>query len=52
MTKKLDIKQLIVIDVYEKEFKTGSKGFFGKVLDPSTGKKYQITGAVEIKEKN
>lgn len=45
---KLDISQLVVLGVYEKQFSTGKRGFFGKVLDPSSGKRYQITGAVEI----
>jgi uncharacterized protein (DUF2147 family) len=47
---KANIDHLVVLDAYEKVFKTGSKGFFGKVLDPQTGKRYQIT-AVEIGSK-
>lgn len=46
--KKLDINQLIVLGAYGKTFSTGKSGFFGKVQDPQTGKRYQIIGAVEI----
>ena len=38
----------------QKEFKTGSKGFFGhgKITDPDTGKKYQVAcNIVEIGSK-
>ncbi len=45
---KLDISQLVVISANERVFSTGKRGFFGKVLDPSTGKRYQVIGAVEI----
>ena len=46
--KKLDINQLIVLGAYGKTFATGKSGFFGKVQDPQTGKRYQIIGAVEL----
>ncbi len=45
---KVAISQLVVVSAYEKTFKSGKRGFFGKVLDPSTGKRYQLIGAVEI----
>lgn len=45
---KLDMTQLIVLDAHGKVFNTGKRGWFGKVYDPSTGKRYQIIGAVEI----
>lgn len=48
---RLDIGTLVVLTAYAKRFKTGSDGFQGKVLDPSTGKRYQIT-AVRIGSKN
>ena len=45
---KLDISQLVVLGAYEKTFSTGKRGFFGKVLNPATGQRYQVIGAVEI----
>jgi hypothetical protein len=45
---RLDISQLMVLSAYSKTFSTGKPGFFGKVLDPRTGKRYQVIGAVEI----
>lgn len=42
------ITRLIVDSAYAKTFSTGKQGFFGKVLDPDTGKRYQIIGAVEV----
>lgn len=48
---KVGIRQLIILSAYRKEFKTGSTGWIGKVLDPDTGKRYQVIGAVEIKER-
>ncbi len=45
---RLGVTQLMVLSAYEKTFSTGKKGFFGQVLDPATGQKYQIIGAVEI----
>ena len=44
------MNQLIVLSAYPKQFKTGSKGFHGKLLDPETGKRYQVQ-AVEIGSK-
>ncbi len=47
---KVDITQLVVLDAYKKTFSTGKTGWFGKVIDPSTGIKYQIIGAVKIEK--
>lgn len=47
---KVNIGTLVVTDAYAKEYKTGSRGWFGKAIDPSTNKKYQVT-AVEIGSK-
>lgn len=45
---KVDISQLVIMSAYGKNFSTGKKGFFGKAMNPATGQKYQIIGAVEI----
>ena len=45
---RLDLGQLVVVAAYAKTFSTGKRGFFGKVMDPRTGQKYQVIGAVEI----
>lgn len=45
---RLDMTQLVVVAAYSKTFSSGKRGFFGKVLDPRTGQRYQIIGAVEI----
>jgi hypothetical protein len=45
------ISQLIVTAAFERTYSTGSHGFFGQGLDPATGKKYTIIGAVENKVK-
>jgi len=45
---KLDLTQLVVLAAYAKTFSTGKRGFFGKILDPHTGQRYQVIGAVEI----
>lgn len=45
---RLDIAQLVVVAAYGKVFSSGKRGFFGKVLDPRTGQRYQVIGAVEI----
>ena len=45
---KVDITQLVVIAAYAKTFSSGKRGFFGKALDPRTGQRYQIIGAVEV----
>ena len=46
--RRLEMSQLVVLSAYEKTFSTGKSGFFGKVQDITTGKRYQITAAVEI----
>jgi len=51
MAQALSIGTLVVIGAYPKTFSTGSTGFHGKVLDPASGKRYQVT-AVEIGTKN
>ena len=43
-----DIVHLQAIGLYQKTFTSGKRGFFGKVMDPATGKRYQITAAVEL----
>lgn len=43
-----NVSQLVVVDAWEKTFSSGKRGFFGKVLDPATGKRYQLIGAVEL----
>ena len=50
MAQGLDIATLVVIGAYPKTFKTGSRGFHGKVLDPTSNKRYQVQ-AVEIGSK-
>jgi len=45
---KVDISQLVILSAYGKTFSSGKPGFFGKGMDPATGKRYQIIGAVEI----
>ena len=45
---KVDIGQLVVVAAFGKTFSSGKRGWFGKVLDPHTGQRYQIIGAVEI----
>ena len=45
---KLGLTQLVVVSAYGKTFASGKRGFFGKVLDPSSGQRYQVIGAVEI----
>jgi len=46
-TTKVNLGQLVVLAAYEKTFSSGKKGFFGKVLDPATGQRYQVIGAVK-----
>ena len=48
---RLSMTQLLVLGAWERTFSTGKSGFFGQVQDPSTGKRYQIIGAVEIAAK-
>lgn len=45
---RLGITQLVVLSAYAKTFSTGKSGFFGQVMDASTGQKYQVIGAVAI----
>lgn len=45
---KLDISQLVVLSAYQKTFSTGKQGWFGQCLDPATGTRYQIVGAVKL----
>jgi hypothetical protein len=48
MANKAEVTNLVAVNLYERVFKSGSTGFFGRVVDPATGKQYQITAAVEI----
>jgi len=49
---KVSIKSLIVMKAYAKTFKTGSTGWFGRVLDADDPTKvYIITGAVLVGSK-
>ncbi len=45
---KVDISQLVITAAYRKTFKSGKSGFFGKAMNPATGQRYQIIGAVEL----
>lgn len=45
---RINVTQLVVLNAYAKTFSSGKAGFFGKVLDPATGKRYQLIGAVEL----
>ncbi len=45
---KYDISQLTVISANAKVFSSGKRGFFGKAMNPQTGQRFQIIGAVEI----
>lgn len=45
---KADVSQLVVTAAYQKVFNSGKRGFFGQAMDPRTGQRYQIVGAVEI----
>jgi len=45
---KCDIAQLVITGAYAKTFSSGKTGFFGKGIDPRTGDKYQIIGAVKL----
>lgn len=45
---RVNLTQLVVLDAFEKKFSTGKMGWFGKVQDPMTGRRYQIIGAVEL----
>lgn len=46
---KVDVTQLVILAAYAKTYSTGKRGFFGKAMDPRTGQRYQLIGAVEIK---
>jgi len=46
---KVDMSQLVVLTAYSKTFTSGKSGWFGKVLNPATGQRYQVVAAVEIK---
>ncbi len=48
---KYPIAQLLITSAYARTYKTGSKGFHGQAVDPVTGKKFTIIGAVENKVK-
>ena len=48
---KYPITNLLVTSAYARTYKTGSKGFHGQAIDPATGKKFTIIGAVENKVK-
>lgn len=45
---KVSVNTLVITAAYAKTFSSGKNGFFGKAIDPTTGKKYQIVGAVEL----
>lgn len=46
---RMPITHLTAESLFKRTFKEGKKqGFFGKVVDPDSGKRYQIIGAVEI----
>lgn len=45
------IDQLHITSAYARTYKTGSKGFHGQAVDPVTGRKFTIIGAVENKTK-
>ncbi len=44
----VNITQLVITGAYAKTFSTGKTGFFGKGIDPATGHRYQIIGAVQL----
>lgn len=48
---KANVQQLVALNIFNKTYKTGSQGFFGQMVDPATGDKYQIIGAVKIAKK-
>lgn len=48
MAEKHGATQFVAAGIYKRVFKSGKVGFFGKIIDPNTGKKYQVTAAVEI----
>ena len=48
---KYPIANLLITSAYARTYKTGSRGFHGQAIDPATGKKFTILGAVENKPK-
>ena len=44
----VEISQLAITGAYVKTFSSGKRGFFGKGMNPHTGQRYQIIGAVEL----
>lgn len=44
----VNITQLVITGAYAKTFSSGKGGFFGKAIDPATGNRYQIIGAVQL----
>lgn len=47
-TPRYPVSNLVIEGAWQKTFSTGKVGFFGRAYDPSTGKRYQIIGAVEL----
>jgi hypothetical protein len=45
---KVGISQLVITAAYAKTFSSGKTGFFGKAVDPASGDRYQIVGAVKL----
>jgi hypothetical protein len=45
---KMELGSLIATAAYARIFKTGSTGWFGRVVDTTTGIEYQIIGAVQL----
>lgn len=45
---KYPISRLVVTSAYKKRFSSGKGGFFGQALDPETGDRFQIIGAVKL----
>lgn len=43
-----DVTHLEVLTAHTKVFSSGKTGWFGKVVDPVTRKRYQIIGAVQL----
>jgi len=42
------VGSLVVLAAYEKTFSSGKRGWFGQAVDPATGRKFQVIGAVEL----
>ena len=45
---KYPISRLVVTSAYRKRFTSGKGGFFGQAMDPETGDRFQIIGAVKL----